>query len=122
MFVFFTLSYFISNFQQVATSMMERLGIDSSSSLSVNQGMIPPASLESGKSGIDESSFENRSITQLVKSAPNNRNGTTIISPEGTSAPTSASTNTEYTSRTEKVLSNFLKDLKDEGSSFHEQV
>lgn len=111
-----------SQFTQVATSMMERLGIDSSSSLSVNQGMIPPASLESGKSRIGESSFENRSITQLVKSAPNNRNGTTIISPEGTSAQTSASTNTEYTSRTEKVLSNFLKDLKDEGSSFHEQA
>lgn len=97
---------------------MERLGIDSSSTLSVNQGMISPASLQSGKGMVDESSYENRSMTQLAKSSSNNRNGNALFSPEGTLAPTSA----EYTSRTESVLNNFLKNLNDEGSSSQEQV
>lgn len=101
---------------------MERLGIDSSSTLSVNQGMISPPSLQSGKSMVDESSNENRRTTQLAKSLSNNRNGAAPSSPEGTLAQTSPAPNTEYTSRTEKVLDNFLKDLKEEGGSSHEQV
>ncbi|KAH6818011.1 hypothetical protein C2S51_001614 [Perilla frutescens var. frutescens] len=110
------------NSSQVATHVMERLGIDSSSTLLVNQGMIPAASLQSGKSVIDESSYENQSIDQLVKSASNRSNGATTTSPKGTSATTSAATNAEYTSRTENVLNNFLKNLKEEGGSFHEQA
>lgn len=101
---------------------MERVGINSSSNLSVNQGMISPASLNSGKSVVDETSYQNQSNTQLAISSSNNRNGTALLSPEGTLERTSAATNTEYTSRTEEVLNNFLKNLKEEGSSSHEQV
>ncbi|XP_057810064.1 uncharacterized protein LOC131024564 isoform X1 [Salvia miltiorrhiza] len=111
-----------SQFLQVATLVMERLGIDSSSTLSVNQGMVSPPSLQSGKSMVDEASYENRSMTQLAKSSSNNRNGTALFSPEGTLAPTSAATDTKSTSRTERVLNNFLQNLKEEGSSSQEQA
>ncbi|KAL1531205.1 hypothetical protein AAHA92_33910 [Salvia divinorum] len=110
-----------SQFLQVATSVMERLGINSSSTLSASQGIISPPSLQIGKSTVDESSYENRSRTQLAKSSSNNRNGTALLSPEGTLALTSAATDTEYTSQTEKVLNNFLKNLKEDGSSSQEQ-
>lgn len=101
---------------------MERVGIHSSSNLSVNQGTITPAALKSGKSMVDETSYQNRSNTQLAVSSSNNRNGTALFSPEGTQELTNAATNTKYTSRTEEVLNNFLKNLKEEGSSSHEQV
>ncbi|KAG6411553.1 hypothetical protein SASPL_129636 [Salvia splendens] len=102
---------------------MERLGINSSSTLSASQGIISPPSLQIGKSAVDESSYENRSRAQLANSSSNKRNGTALFSPEGTLAPspTSATTDTEYTSQTEKVLNNFLKNLKEDGSSSQEQ-
>ncbi|XP_042000977.1 uncharacterized protein LOC121750504 isoform X2 [Salvia splendens] len=113
-----------SQFLQVATGVMERLGINSSSTLSASQGIISPPSLQIGKSAVDESSYENRSRAQLANSSSNKRNGTALFSPEGTLAPspTSATTDTEYTSQTEKVLNNFLKNLKEDGSSSQEQV
>lgn len=106
----------------MATGVMERLGINSSSTLSASQGIISPSSLQIGKSTVDESSYENRSRAQLANSSSNKRNGTALLSPEGGLAPTSAATNTEYSSQTEKVLNNFLKNLKEDGSSSQEQV
>ncbi|KAG6414210.1 hypothetical protein SASPL_126928 [Salvia splendens] len=108
--------------EQVATGVMERLGINSSSALSASQGIISPPSLQIGKSTVDESSYENRSKAQLANSSSSNRNGTALLSPEGTLAPTSAATDTGYSSQTEKVLNNFLKKIKEDGSSFQEQV
>ncbi|XP_041997526.1 uncharacterized protein LOC121747541 isoform X1 [Salvia splendens] len=108
-------------FLQVATGVMERLGINSSSALSASQGIISPPSLQIGKSTVDESSYENRSKAQLANSSSSNRNGTALLSPEGTLAPTSAATDTGYSSQTEKVLNNFLKKIKEDGSSFQEQ-
>ncbi|XP_041997527.1 uncharacterized protein LOC121747541 isoform X2 [Salvia splendens] len=107
--------------EQVATGVMERLGINSSSALSASQGIISPPSLQIGKSTVDESSYENRSKAQLANSSSSNRNGTALLSPEGTLAPTSAATDTGYSSQTEKVLNNFLKKIKEDGSSFQEQ-
>lgn len=101
---------------------MERVGIHSSSIPSVNQGTVTPAALKSGKSVVDETSYQNQSNNQLAASSSNNRNGTALFSPEGNRELTNSATNTEYTSRTEEVLNNFLKNLKEEGSSSHEQV
>ncbi|KAI3469021.1 hypothetical protein Pfo_025684 [Paulownia fortunei] len=120
-----------SRLLQVATHLMIKLGIGSSSTLSVNQGIFP-ASLQSGMSMVKEPSNENSagSISQLVKSVPdstyegNIRDGKTIVSSEEILAPKIAAANTRYSSRTETVLNNFLKNplLKEEGSSLHEQA
>ncbi|XP_047939263.1 uncharacterized protein LOC125186840 [Salvia hispanica] len=110
-----------SQFLQMATGVMERLGINSSSTLSASQGIISPPSLQIGKSTVDESLYENRSRAKLANSSSSKRSGNALFSPEGTLAPTSAATDTEYTSQTEKVLNNFLKNLKEDGSSSQEQ-
>lgn len=115
----------------MATHVMTKLGIGSSSTLFVNQGIVP-VSLQSGMSMVKEPSHENPagSISQLVKSVPNSTfvgnysNGKTVVSPEKTSPPINAAVNTRNSSRTETVLNNFLTNplLKDEDSSISEQV
>ncbi|KAK6117471.1 hypothetical protein DH2020_048798 [Rehmannia glutinosa] len=119
-----------SNFLQLAAGLMVKLGIDSSSSSSVNQGIVP-ASLQTGISMVKEPLHENPagSISQLVKSVSNSsydgsiRDEKAVVSSGGTLAPKSSAVNTQYSSRTETVLNNFLKNplLKEEGSSPHEQ-
>ncbi|KAL7160558.1 hypothetical protein ABFS83_01G104400 [Erythranthe nasuta] len=118
---------------QVATYVMTKLGIDSSSNLSVNQGIFP-ASLQSGMTMVKESSNENPGgsiISKLVKPVPSSTYEGSIsdakgavVSPNDSLAAKSAAINTEYSSRTEAVLNNFLKSplLKEEGSSLNEQA
>ncbi|KAG8374649.1 hypothetical protein BUALT_Bualt10G0018000 [Buddleja alternifolia] len=118
-----------SHVLQLATGVMTKLGIGSSSTRSINQGIFP-ASLQTGTSMVKEPSNESSggSISQLVNSVSNStyedniRDVKTIVSPEKTLAPKSVDVNTQYSSRTEKVLNDFLKNLKEEGSSRNEQV
>ncbi|KAL8488590.1 hypothetical protein ACS0TY_024296 [Phlomoides rotata] len=104
-----------SKILELATHVVKKLGIDSG-----NQGLLP-ASLQTGKSMVNEASPEYQTgvFSTLMKSGSNGGNiidGTTLVSPVGNLAPEKAVMNTEYNSRTEAVLNNFLKE---EGSSLH---
>lgn len=97
---------------KLATHVVKKLGIDSST-LPVNEGILP-ASLQTGKSMVNEASpeYQTEVISKLIKP------GSNIVSPVGNLAPEKAVMNTEYNSRTEAVLNNFLKSplLKEEGT------
>ncbi|KAK4389559.1 hypothetical protein Sango_2292900 [Sesamum angolense] len=82
-----------SHFWQVAGSVMLKLGIGSNSSFPLNEGVFQ-GSLETGMSKVKEPSHENQ-----------------------------AGIDTEYRSRTETVINNFLKNpLLEKGSSLHDQA
>ncbi|KAK4434885.1 hypothetical protein Salat_0651400 [Sesamum alatum] len=105
-----------SHFLQVAGSVMIKLGIGSNSSFPLNQGIFQ-GSLQTGTSMVKESSPENPagSIRNLVQSVSNStyegniRDAKTRVSLEETLVPKCAAVDTEYSSRTETVVNNFLK-------------
>ncbi|GFP97263.1 hypothetical protein PHJA_001870400 [Phtheirospermum japonicum] len=115
-----------SKFLEVASRLMTKFGIDSDSTLSINEATLT-ASLQTGTSIVKEPSPENPagSISPLVKTLSNGTFNGNIRdgSSDWTLAPKSASVNTQYSRRTEKVLNNFLTNplLKEERSPLHEQ-
>ncbi|KAL6556249.1 hypothetical protein OROGR_005537 [Orobanche gracilis] len=119
-----------SNLLQVTAQLMIKLGLGSDSTLSINQANLP-GSLQSVMSMVKEPSHESpvQVINPLMKTLSNSslhdtiRDGKTIISLDGTSAPKSATVETQNSSRAEEVANNFLRNLllKEERSSFHEQ-
>ncbi|GFQ00071.1 mitochondrial inner membrane protein oxa1 [Phtheirospermum japonicum] len=111
-----------SKFLEVASRLMTKLGRDSDSTLSINEATLK-TSLQTGTSMVKEPSPENPagSISPLVKTLSNGTFNGNIR--DGSSEPKSASVNTQYSRRTEKVLNNFLTNplLKEERSPLHEQ-
>ncbi|GFP94360.1 tubulin beta-1 chain [Phtheirospermum japonicum] len=116
----------VCSLKEVASRLMTKLGIDSDSTLSINKATLT-ASLQTGTSMVKEPSPENPagSISPLVKTLSNGTFNGNIRdgSSDWTLAPKSASVNTQYSRRTEKVLNNFLTNplLKEERSPLHEQ-
>ncbi|KAL0395206.1 UNVERIFIED_CONTAM: hypothetical protein Slati_4486800 [Sesamum latifolium] len=119
-----------SHFLQMAGSVMTKLGIVSNSSFPLNQGIFQ-GSLQTGMSKVKEPSHENQagSIHNLVQSVSNStlegniRDAKTRVSLEETLVPKCAAVDTEYSSRTETVVNNFLKNsLLEKGSSLHDQA
>ncbi|KAL6556996.1 hypothetical protein OROHE_006872 [Orobanche hederae] len=114
---------------QVTTQLMIKLGIGPDSTLSINQANLP-GSLQTVMSMVKEPSRESpvQVISPLVKTLSNSsshdttRDGKTIVSLDGTSAPKSAAVKTQNSSRAEEVVNNFLRNplLKEERSSLHE--
>lgn len=115
------------NLQQAMTKLMMKSGM--STGLSVGQGILPP-SLQAGMRTINEASNQNPlgSVNSLEVKVPHNSslglltdtNTSSLSSHENETSRTNvSSSNTSYSSRTEKVLSNFLQSplLKDEGST-----
>lgn len=110
---------------------MNKLGMSSSSPSAVNQSILP-ASLQTGMNMVKEPSHENPvgGINQLATSLSNNiHDGGTVDEKAAASSgdnltPKSTGLNTQYSSRTETVLNNFLKNpvLREDGSSLREQV
>ncbi|KAL0324495.1 UNVERIFIED_CONTAM: hypothetical protein Scaly_2416600 [Sesamum calycinum] len=119
-----------SHFWKVAGSVMLKLGIGSNSSFPLNEGVFQ-GSLETGMSKVKEPSHENQagSIHNLVQSVSNStyegniRDAKTRVSLEESLVPKCAAVDTEYRSRTETVINNFLKNpLLEKGSSLHDQA
>ncbi|KAL3630040.1 hypothetical protein CASFOL_023024 [Castilleja foliolosa] len=113
-----------SNFLQVASRLMNKLGVDSDSTLSVNAATLTASLETAGMSMIKEQpSHENPvgSISPLVKTLSNStlngniRDGKTV---DGTLAPKRVSVNTQFSRGTEKVVNNILTNPR---SSLHEQ-
>nr|XP_016462030.1 PREDICTED: uncharacterized protein LOC107785277 isoform X3 [Nicotiana tabacum] len=115
---------------QAMTKLMMKSGM--STGLSVGQGILPP-SLQAGMRTINEASNQNPlgSVNSLEVKVPHNSslglltdtNTSSLSSHENETSKTNvSSSNTTYSSRTEKVLSNFLQSslLKDEGSTANE--
>ncbi|KAL3817979.1 hypothetical protein ACJIZ3_003884 [Penstemon smallii] len=105
-----------SNVLKAITGLMTNVGIDPTSSVSQS---ILPSSLQTGTSPLVKSVSNSNSTYE-----GNTGNGKTIVSLEKTLATKSAALNTQYSSKTEEVIDNFLKSplLKEEGSSLHEQA
>ncbi|XP_009772136.1 uncharacterized protein LOC107813691 [Nicotiana tabacum] len=112
---------------QAMTKLMMKSGM--STGLSVGQGILPP-SLQAGMRTINEASNQNPlgSVNSLEVKVPHSSsvglltdtNTSSLSSHENETSRTNvSSSNTSYSSRTEKVLSNFLQSplLKDEGST-----
>lgn len=102
-----------SHLFQAVTHVMEKLGI--ASTLPINQGVIP-ASFQTGtrmiKDSVSGSSFQD-----------NVQDGKTSISLEGTLVPKNDVAKTQYGSRTEMSINNFLKNpILKEDMDLHEQV
>ncbi|KAL6550406.1 hypothetical protein OROMI_020894 [Orobanche minor] len=114
----------------MTTQLMIKLGIGPDSTLSINQANLP-GSLQTVMSMVKEPSRESpvQVISPLVKTLSNSsshdttRDGKTIVSLDGTSAPKSAAVKTQNSSRAEEVVNNFLRNplLKEERSSLHER-
>ncbi|XP_051114767.1 uncharacterized protein LOC127240251 [Andrographis paniculata] len=114
---------------QVAAQLMKKLGVGSDSLSSVNQGILP-ASLQTGMNMVKEPSHENSTgdISQFVKSVSNNTHngnirGERVVVSEHTVTPESSESSTQYSSRTETVLNNFLQNpILKEGISLQEKA
>ncbi|XP_019263523.1 PREDICTED: uncharacterized protein LOC109241253 isoform X2 [Nicotiana attenuata] len=115
---------------QAMTKLMMKSGM--STGLSVGQGILPPT-LQAGMRTINEASNQNPlgSVNSLEVKVPHSSsvglltdtNTSSLSSHENETSRTNvSSSNTSYSSRTEKVLSNFLQSplLKDEGGTANE--